>query len=155
MHTNFTSDEMAAVHNERYGLHYPDSPSNMEEIIFDQFVMVLLWEEILAIRATDYPFEVVFSPEISSRAALQQFYFEPTRLMGKRCHDIFHNVMIKSNGDVIPAHGRCYNLTIGNLYKQSFKQIWNSAEISRFRREVSKAGGLLPACSRCCSGFGQ
>ncbi len=61
--------------------------------------------------------------------------------------------MIKSDGRVNPAHGRCYELTVGNISKESLPEIWNSSELARFRRTLNRAGGLLPACSRCCSAF--
>ena len=71
----------------------------------------------------------------------------------KKCLDVFSNIMIGSDGSVIPAHGRCYNLTVGNLYNEPLKDVWNSATLGRFREDLNKAGGLLPACSRCCSAF--
>ena len=61
--------------------------------------------------------------------------------------------MIKSDGSVIPAHGRCYNITLGNLYENSIKEIWNSKTLNKLRLDLKKAGGLFPACSRCCSSF--
>jgi len=61
--------------------------------------------------------------------------------------------MIKSDGSVIPAHGRCYNLTIGNIYNDDLNKIWNGEIIKKFRLNLNKNGGLLPACSRCCSSF--
>ncbi|MCB0646426.1 MAG: SPASM domain-containing protein [Saprospiraceae bacterium] len=43
---------------------------------------------------------------------------------------------------------------VGTLYDQSLKEIWNSQVFSKFRLEISDAGGFFPACSRCCSAFG-
>ena len=88
------------------------------------------------------------------RELLDKFYLRPEQLFGKRCNDAFSTIMIKSDGSVIPAHGRCFNLTVGNMYENDLKTIWNSAALGRFRSELNKAGGLLPACSRCCSAFG-
>jgi len=84
---------------------------------------------------------------------LELFYKQPQLFYGKRCYDVFRTMMIKSNGEVIPAHGRCYNLKIGNIYDQNLKTIWNSEVVARFRKDLNQAGGLLPACSRCCSAF--
>ena len=58
---------------------------------------------------------------------------------------MFSNMMIKSNGDVIPAHGRCFNLPVGNLYEQNLQEIWNSGSYGKFRRDLVEAGGLFPA----------
>jgi len=98
-------------------------------------------------------FKVTFSPEIKSENDLGVFYNHPEKLVGRICNDVYRNVMIKSDGSVIPAHGRCYNLNIGNIYNNSLKEIWNSKVVSEFRKDLMSAGGLFPACSRCCSAF--
>jgi radical SAM protein with 4Fe4S-binding SPASM domain len=155
MHTNFTSDSIAEKHNEKFGIHYPATSSNMQEINIDKMDLDLLWSDMAQLKAKQWQFPVSFSPELKSREHLDMFYHNPEIFIGKRCNDIFHNIMIKSNGDVIPAHGRCYNLTIGNMDQNNLQEIWNSSQISQFRKTVHNAGGLLPACSRCCSGFGK
>ena len=104
-------------------------------------------------KSNKAPFHLSFSPEIATKEKLLEFYLQPKKLIGRTCHDIFSNLMIKSDGSVIPAHGRCYNLTVGNIYENSLKEIWTSSIYNRFRKDVVAAGGLLPACSRCCSAF--
>ena len=153
MHMNFTPQEIADQHNLVYHSDYPATASNMEEINISKMDLDKLYEEILEIKDLDFPFPVRFSPDIQSKEQLDIFYYHPEILIGKRCNDVFSNIMIKSNGDVIPAHGRCYNLTIGNLYEENLKDIWNSKVIAKFRKDLLKAGGLMPACSRCCSAF--
>lgn len=153
MHTNYTNQEIAEKHNLLYGTDYPATVSNLEEVNIDNMDLSLLYEEIQQIRQSTYPFQVIFSPEIHDRMGLDIFYHHPEILIGKRCNDVFRNVMIKSDGSVIPAHGRCYNLTLGNMYESTLPEIWNSAVASRFRKDLINAGGLLPACSRCCSAF--
>lgn len=153
MHTNFTPKHVADYHNSLYGDIYPATESNVQESGIEEMNLDLLWQEIQQISRTHYPYKVSFSPELSSRGQLEVFYRSPEKLIGKQCHDIFRNIMIKSDGTVIPAHGRCYNLTVGNIYEDDIKSIWNSQVFARFRKTVNKAGGLLPACSRCCSAF--
>lgn len=153
MHTNFTPDWLAVQHNQKFGALYSATLSNTGEINPDKMDLDLLWDEIGAIKKESWPFRVSFSPEIHSHLALRDFYHNPARLFGKRCNDVFRNIMIKSDGSVIPAHGRCYNLSIGNVYEQNLKSIWNSKTIAGFRKTLIREGGLLPACSRCCSAF--
>jgi radical SAM protein with 4Fe4S-binding SPASM domain len=153
MHTNYTPASVADKHNRSYGDLYPATASNMQDIDINNYNLKVLFSEIEEIKRTKYPFNVSFSPEINDAEKLQIFYHKPEDLFGKKCHDIFNAIMIKSNGDVIPAHGRCYNLKIGNLYEQDLKAVWNSGVIAKFRKDLNKAGGLLPACSRCCSAF--
>lgn len=154
MHTNFTPESVANHHNVLHGASYPATHSNVEETNIDNMDLDALWAEMEEIRATDYPFKVDFSPHVGSRDLLDKFYLRPEQLFGKRCNDAFSTIMIKSDGSVIPAHGRCFNLTVGNMYENDLKTIWNSNALGQFRKDLNKAGGLLPACSRCCSAFG-
>lgn len=153
MHTNFTPLHIAEKHNETYGNTYHSTLSNTTEIDIDKMNLDELFHQISQVKSASYPFPVSFSPEINSMEELKKFYLNPEILMGKGCNDVSRNIMIKSNGTVIPAHGRCYNLEIGNIYQENLKTIWNSKVISKFRSDLKSAGGLLPACSRCCSAF--
>lgn len=154
MHPNFTPDHIAQHHNARHGASYPATPSNVTQTNIAKTNLDELWQEILRIRRAGYSFPVSFSPEIHSREDLDVFYLRPECFVGKRCVDVFRNMMIKSDGTVIPAHGRCYNYPVGNVYKDGLFATWNSPAFARFRRDLTNAGGLFPACSRCCSAFG-
>lgn len=153
MHSNFTPEHIAAHHNEVFGNLYAATASNVTDTKLETINIDHLWSEIQEIKKHKWNFDLRFFPEISSHQQLEQYYFHPEVFVGRRCMDIFSNIMIKSNGDVIPAHGRCYNLTIGNLYENNLEQIWNSSVVNEFRKTVTDQGGLLPACSRCCSSF--
>ncbi|MBQ4821780.1 radical SAM protein [Aquimarina sp. MMG016] len=153
MHTNFTPQYVADTHNELWANIYPATASNVEEVNIENFDLELLLKEINEIKNNNYPFPITFSPEIMSKEKLNEFYHKPEKIIGKMCNDIFTNIMIKSDGSVIPAHGRCYNLTLGNLYDTSLKKIWNSKVLNKFRSDLKNNDGLLPACSRCCSAF--
>jgi len=153
MHTNFTPTHIAESHNALWANIYPATASNVEEVNIDNFDLETLWNEIQEIKAKKYDFNVSFSPEIISKEKLYEFYHQPEKKIGKLCNDVFSNIMIKSDGNVIPAHGRCYNLTLGNIYNESLKEIWNSKVLNKFRLDLIANGGLLPACSRCCSAF--
>lgn len=155
MQTNFTPRSVADEHNLHYGRKYFATSSNVTDVAVEEMDLELLWQQMEQIKRTDYPFPVSFSPELPSKEALYHFYQHPEQFIGKQCVDVFKNMMIKSDGSVIPAHGRCYNLGLGNLYEQNLKQIWNAPAYGTFRSDLNKAGGLLPACSRCCSSFSQ
>ena len=153
MHTNFTPSHVAETHNSIWANTYPATASNVEEVNIDNFDLDTLWEEIIAIKAQKHKFGVSFSPEIETKEKLKEFYHKPEIMIGKLCNDVFSNIMIKSDGSVIPAHGRCYNISLGNIYDTSLKEIWGSNELKKFRSDLIANGGLLPACSRCCSAF--
>lgn len=153
MHTNFTPQSVADQHNLIWGNRYTATASNVEEISIDNYDLELLWSEIKEIKKENYGFLIHFSPEIASKEKLFEFYHQPEKIIGKICNDVFSNIMIKSDGSVIPAHGRCYNLQLGNIHTESLKEIWNASVLRQFRSDLIKNGGLLPACSRCCSAF--
>jgi MoaA/NifB/PqqE/SkfB family radical SAM enzyme len=153
MHTNFTNDEMALVHNEKFGTSFPATASNMKGINLEMMNLEKLLEEITTLRERTFPFNVSFSPLITTMEGLRNFYQHPENRIGKICNDAFRTIMIKSDGSVIPAHGRCYKVEAGNLYRQNLEEIWNSATLAQFRKALINEGGLLPACTRCCSAF--
>lgn len=153
MHSNFTTQQIADIHNEMFGELYPATASNISETKNESINTRLLWEEIQKIKTGQWNFPVEFFPEIKTLEKLNIYYQNPELFIGRRCMDIFSNILIKSNGDVIPSHGRCFNLKVGNLYESNLKSIWNSKVIAHFRSDVSANGGLLPGCSRCCSAF--
>ena len=107
-----------------------------------------------SIQKMDYSFNVVFSPKAGSCERLETFYSQPKKLSGKRGTGVFSNITITSDGSVIPAHGWCYNLTVGNPYSESLKDVWSPMKLAKIRKELNKNGVLLLACSRCCSAFG-
>jgi len=131
---------------------YPATASNTTQIDVASIDLDRLCLEIAKINSRSDS-TITFSPDLRTHQELMQFYQTPGQLLGKRCNDVFSNIMVKSNGDVIPAHGRCYNLKVGNIYENNLREIWNSQAISRFRKTLLEAGGLLPACARCCSAF--
>lgn len=50
----------------------------------------------------------------------------------KRCHVGWMFARVMGNGDVVPCL-KAHKLPIGNIYKNSFKEIWNSREAQIFR----------------------
>lgn len=153
MHTNFTPQHVADSHNNLWGNHYHATASNMDEININNFNLDKLWSEIDLINQSSYQFPVTFSPEITSKEKLKEFYNKPQQIIGKSCNDVFTNIMVKSDGSVIPSHGRCYNLTLGNLYTENLESIWNGSILKKLRTDLNISNGLFPACSRCCSAF--
>ncbi len=153
MHTQFTDAAMAEVHNKSWGALYPATDSNLDEVNLDNMDLDILLDEIQSIRVSGFPFHIYFSPEIDSKIDLETYYHHPNKFIGKYCNAVFTSIMIKSDGSVIPAHGRCYNLGIGNIYENSLDKIWNSSVISKFRTQLIGEGGFFPACSRCCSAY--
>lgn len=155
MHALFTPQSVADAHNAVYGARYPATASNLGEHDAGRIDFDALARELAALRAAALPFPVTFSPDLHTAEELRRFYLSPETRMGRRCTDVDRTIMIKSDGSTVPAHGRCYNLNLGNVYEHTLPEIWNGAVLARFRAELNAAGGLLPACTRCCSAYGK
>src|SRR5690606_248419 len=121
LHSNFITEEMAAVHNQLYAHRYPATVSDVEQVTFEAFDLPRLEEELKRIRSGNYPCEVSVHPDIPALQQLTDYYQHPQKRVGTSCMDVFNMLMIKSDGSVIPAHGRCYNRTVGNLYTEELK----------------------------------
>jgi Fe-coproporphyrin III synthase len=153
MHTQFGDPKIAIDHNKKWGHIYPATESNLDVVNLNNMDLPQLLEQIKSIKADKYPFKIYFSPEIDHFKELDIYYNQPEVIIGKRCEAVYSSIMIKSDGSAIPAHGRCYNLKVGNIYNESLKDIWTSNTFGKFRKDLRDANGFLPACSRCCSAF--
>ena len=155
MHNNFVTAEQAHSHNAGYGGTWHATPSNVFETAPDRLDLESLSAELTEIAATPYPFPVLIQPHRTALDDLITYYRRPDILIGRRCHDSMRSLMIDSDGEAIPVHGRCFRFPIANLANLSLKEIWHHDKQAQLRRALQRAGGLLPACSRCCSGFGS
>ncbi len=155
MHALFTPESVASAHNAVYGVRYPATASNVGEHDASRIDFDALMKEIQSLQAASFPFPISFSPNLHTADELRRFYLDPGTPMGKRCSDVDRTIMIKSDGSTVPAHGRCYNLNLGNVYQKTLPEIWNGAVLAEFRADLHAAGGLLPACTRCCSAYAK
>ena len=151
MHALFTPQSLADAHNATFGDRYPATASNLGRHDATHMDFDALALELEQLRTVALPFPVGFSPDLRTPDELRRFYLEPEVPMGRRCNDVGRTLMIKSDGSTVPAHGRCYNLDAGNVYERTLPEIWQGAVLTRLRQDLDAAGGLLPACSRCCS----
>ena len=153
LHTNFVTEDQAADHNQTFGAAFHATASNVFEVDPARVDLQVLAEELTEIKATPYRFSVRVSPNLVTYDDLVVYYRNPETAVGRRCLDVFRSIMIDPDGDVIPVHGRCFRFPVVNIHRESLGVAWNHERISELRRTLAKAGGLLPACTRCCGGF--
>lgn len=153
---NFITREMATLHNSRHQDDLAVTRSNLGSMEPGSFNTGTIWEQLNALRAylatvdTYFP-SVHLTPEPSFQADLERYYHQPKDLMGGRgCTDLWRAMMVKTDGSIIPSHGRCYNFRVGSLTETDLPTIWNSERFLQFRRLLKANGGSLPACARCC-----
>ena len=149
---------MAAAHNRRH----PElgvAPSNQGPMDLLALDAGVLWREIQEIkswaRAPGHP-PVTVVPDLATPDAVAGYYRRPSDFVGgRRCSDPWRMMMVKTDGTVIPAHGRCYDVPVGNVERQTLSEIWNAPRFRDFRVTLREAGGSLTACARCCGVIGK
>ena len=154
LHNNFVTEGQAEAHNALHGGLLHATASNVFLTDPGRIDLDGLAEELQEIERTAWPFPVLIQPGLTSREALETYYRRPETPIGRACRDASRILMIDADGEAIPVHGRCFRFPIGNVREQSLASLWNHARLAELRRSLRRAGGLLPACSRCCSGFG-
>ena len=146
-HMNYVTPGMASVHNARFGHLYPTTVSSVSNADPTKVDVDVLWDQINLVK-TRYPGRAEFNPDLD-RQGLQNFYFHPEVFVkGDRCYVPWRAAEIIANGDCV-VMTRCFHTSFGNIYKQSFKDIWNGPQYQEFRRNLITYGSY-PACSRCC-----
>jgi MoaA/NifB/PqqE/SkfB family radical SAM enzyme len=154
MHNNFVTPAQADEHNALHGAIYPATASNTFESDPAAIDIARLAGELADIAASDWPFGLTIQPHLAGEAGLETYYRRPARFVGRRCHDAFRMLMIDADGEAVPVHGRCYRFPIANVRDVGLAGVWAHPKIEALRATLDEAGGLLPACSRCCGGFG-
>lgn len=159
-HLNFITDEMAAAHNASYGGPYAVARSNLGTIEPERIDLDAMWRALAELKAyarsrPGFP-ALVIVPDLAARSDLDVYYREPMTFVGGRsCTDPWRMMMVRTDGTVIPAHSRCYNVPLGNIGETTLSAMWNNAQALAFRRTLKAAGGTLPACARCCGVIGK
>jgi len=164
-HLNFVSDSMAAAHNARFDGDLKVVRSNLGEIAPEEMPIETLWRELVRVKeyvrlrgadhAHGFP-KISITPDVAEQRRLETYYRDHLAFVGGRsCTDPWKLMMIKTDGTVIPAHGRCYNFPVGNVTKRPLEDIWNGARFVELRTTLKRAGGTLPACARCCGVIGK
>jgi MoaA/NifB/PqqE/SkfB family radical SAM enzyme len=158
---NFISTQMADAHNALYAGDLKVERSNLGDMEPSAFETEAIAAELERVRAYadarggKCP-AITFVPDTTDNARLDTYYREPLVFVGGRqCTDPWKMLMVRTDGSVIPAHGRCYNYPVGDVRTATLPEIWNSPRFQAFRRTLQAGGGTLPACARCCGIIGK
>jgi MoaA/NifB/PqqE/SkfB family radical SAM enzyme len=166
---NFITEEMAGLHNGAHGGQFGGAlrvtPSNLGAAELSAIDIAQLQRELARALELHHaggaqggaprpPIQLV--PSRMNDNLLSRYYGHPLDFIGsRRCTDPFSMMMIRTDGTVIPAHGRCFDLEVGRVGQSSLPEIWNSDTFRAFRRLLLENGGTLPACARCCGIIGK
>jgi MoaA/NifB/PqqE/SkfB family radical SAM enzyme len=86
---------------------------------------------------------------------LEEYYSEQIRRTkgGDSCLMFWKVGFIYPDGSVMPSNA-CYFHSMGNIFHEEFKTIWNGDKYRALRRHVRK-NGWIPFCSRCYCSYGS
>lgn len=148
-HLNFVNKEMKDVHNALFKEKYPATETAVSIIDPSKVDVNVLYQQIKEI-VRDFS-KVTFTPEIYSKEEIDIFYKQPLKFLPnhRKCVSAWHTAEIAVDGRVFPT-SRCFNIKLGNIYEESFRDIWNGKRMREFRRDLINSRGAFPACSRCC-----
>jgi MoaA/NifB/PqqE/SkfB family radical SAM enzyme len=150
-HMNFVTAKIAKIHNKKFSWICTATPSSVTILNPKKLNTKKLDEEIKKVKSSYKDFNISFVPDVSGKN-LDIYYKHPEKFVTpKRCIVPWKNAQIQANGDCIP-NTRCFNIVLGNINKNPFKEIWNGEKYKRFRKQL-KLFGAFPACSRCCGIF--
>ena len=150
-HLNYVTEEMAEAHNRRFfhvGRATAMSVTGVDPREVDTAGLFAQMEEV----ERRWPGFALFAPELRTQAEVEDFYLRPEKVVAKtRCPVPWTVAQVIANGNVIPIT-RCFDVVLGNIYKESFAEIWRGTKMRNFRRALKKQG-LFPVCTRCCGSF--
>ena len=156
-HLNFVTQNMSSRSNQQYGDICVSTPTCISGIDFSVFTRRVA--DLLSVQTSSilkiYTEFASFSPNIVKSEDIYNFYNHPEKYISNhtQCTTPWRAAQIFCNGDV-GVSTRCFNLSFGNITKESFSDIWNGERINSFRKSLSKTeNGSFPACTRCCSVF--
>jgi MoaA/NifB/PqqE/SkfB family radical SAM enzyme len=151
---NFVSEDMATAHNHLHSGPLAVRRSSLGAMELHHFDPELIWSELQRVRADARGWagtQLSLTPDFGSVGEVARYYREPERLVGGRsCRDPWRMAMVRSDGTLLPAHGRCYHVPLGNVGQARLTDLWNGPALRGFRRTLREGGGSLPACTRCC-----
>ena len=92
---------------------------------------------------------VLIKPRLTKSEVIK-YYTDLSFKKLDNCPVAWQTIRIESDGNVIFCPDEWIgNYKIGNIRKNSIKEIWNSQLAQKFRDSLNEEG-LFPACSRCC-----
>jgi len=148
-HLNVITQKMVREHNKNISWY----PTDLKSSISPQNIDIeMLYSQLKELRIK-YGHLIEEDPKLN-KIQLEMYYKYPNKTLdiNNKCRIPWISTQILVNGDVIP-NMRCINsIVLGNVFRQSFKSVWNSKKYRTFRRNLNKYR-YFPACTRCCGTF--
>ena len=147
-HLEFINSDMAKEHNQKAG-RYPVTACRVFQVDPGKVDAELLKRELARIKKEFSGYRINFSPNMKLKE-LDKYYQRPLEPIEDFdiCYYPWRYAHILPNGDVIASY-LCFSGKLGNIYKESFPQIWHNRAYRDLRKFLRLNKGCLPACCRC------
>ena len=152
-HMNYITEEMAKKHNKLFGNICRATASSVKDAYPRKVDAKILFQEIESVKKR-YSDKIFVGPNLKNEDEIRIYYQKPEIFIaGDRCLTPWKVSQILANGDVVTMT-RCFDVVLGNIYENSFREIWNG-EKSRAWRKTLRKYKAFPTCSRCCGIFNK
>lgn len=148
-HLNYVTEEMARAHNAKFGHLGLATKSSLGVVDLRAVDVEVLCQQIEEVKARFSGQHISFIPDLVGSDIVWKYNNEPSFIVSKRtCLAPWLSMQVLPNGNVTVLT-RCFDIKLGNIYEQSFAEIWNGPAYQRIRKSL-RQHGLFPACTRCC-----
>lgn len=117
-----------------------------KKIFFDKSERQIISQKLKNIQDLIYTGKSKVKITLPTTMDIENFYTGTIPNKKSVCTSPFNQVFLRGNGDVEMCHG----YILGNIKKDSLKNIWNNHKTKKFQKYIQK-NKLIPACFRCCS----
>ena len=96
-------------------------------------------------KAAHYNIALNFRPPLND-GEIEKRFFDPNFSYCSRCFYPWFETRLDPFGNIYPCS---IDIPMGNIRKESLKEIWQGNKYRSFRKNLKKHK-LLPACAKCC-----
>lgn len=116
-------------------------------------------EKTVGIDYNDPDFQKMARELLPNDLSLSRYFKKPDGTFALKgeipnsCPWVYRTAVINSDGTVVPC---CYDLyskhIMGNVFKESLKNIWKNKKYNAFRKQIKKDRKSIPICNICSEG---
>ena len=152
-HETFLSPREVLQHREVWSRLFPERPLPMvyQSTGYGPRDLGGFERQLAAIETTahEHPFPVMWKP-LLRRHELRDWYGGDMQVKG-RCLYIWTDTRVEPDGNVNAC--QVMPTTMGNIRQTPLREILSEAGYREFRTRNREAGGVFPACARCCKNY--
>lgn len=130
------------------------SVTDPEHLKIDIAAYIEQRERIAQLEKEGLPFRVRFKPDLPTYDHVYRYFYQPNLpVVADKCEIPLKTLYVTVDG-LVTMIPRCSfdKIELGNIFKESLKDIWNGEAIRAWRRDLDRTD-VPPVCNRCCGMF--